>query len=623
MTNTVLLNNAQQGEVYFVVVKIEFDTTGTLETLTAWLNPAEYNEIDATPVFSTTGAILTTNDQLSYMGFWIDGFTSSYQDHIQFDELRLATTWNEAVPVPPQTLTLAQNFSVPGNNFMRIDQNDAAEVPLAPAFDVTPTGWKWGGYSEATNGYRVEIDENTRGGVTFDELILKNSVKAYAYTVFDSSGSNTADSFVDMSPSWATMNFKISDIYSGDFDLGGQDNGSGLPSPGNLYYAPVLRALIRDANGDWYGSGLFCPSTYQAGDGDLDGTITEYSLSFDGLAWYKYSQAEIDNLNALAGADEIALTHEFSKDPNSPDLTQVSGMGVYAWNAPTWSIGTFAFTEISLVGAPMPEPPVYWDEDELVDMADEWLVTDITWEETMDSDPAAGSWELRSDIAGDYIISGGEMLILGNSYGNWRLDSTPPVEFAGQVNVTTSMKATTSSDTTEGSRSGINFWINTDVQAGSCIALNHTVVLDGANQYVEFISDWAAGVAWPPSDYLRVTGDGITDFDTSMLDIDLVIAPTEPNVLIPEPDTYDVSYTIADQSGTTATGKFKTHRRYEAGTEGVATIYTGGAQGAIDYVYINGDYIPQTDRTDDDFVNYEDFAWLAQRWLTERVTPWP
>ncbi|MFI4911916.1 MAG: hypothetical protein ACIAQZ_09650 [Sedimentisphaeraceae bacterium JB056] len=626
MTNSVLLSNAQQGEVYFVVLKIEFDANGTSERLTAWLNPTEYSEVDAAPVFTTTGAILTTNDQINYMGFWIDNFISSYQDYVQFDELRMATTWNEAVPVPPQTLTFAQNFSVPGDSFMKIDEKNVAESPQTPSFDVTPTGWKWGGHADDTSGYRVEVDQISRGGVTFDELALKNSVKGYAYTIFDSSGSNEADSFIDMTGSWATMDFKISDIYSGSFEHPSAptyENGSGLPSPGNLFYAPVLRALIRDANGDWYGSGLFCPSTYQGTDGDLDGTVVEYSLSFDGLDWYKYSQTEIDNLNALAGSDDIALTHEFTVDPNSPDLTQVSGMGVYVWNGPTWSIGSISFTEISLTGAPMPAPVVYWDTDELADMADEWLVTDITWEETMDSDPASGSWILRDSIQGDYVISGGEMTVLGNSYGAWRLDSDPPVEFDGEVNVTTSMKATSSSDTTEGSRSGINLWINTNVEAATCIAVNQAIVLDGANQYVEFISDWAAGVAWPPSDYLRVTGDGVTNFNNSMLDIDLTIAPTEPNALIPDPDTYDVNYTISDQAGTTAAGTFKTHKRYESGTEGIATIYTGGAQGVIDYVYINGNYVPQTDRTDDNFVDYEDFVWLAERWLTERVDLWP
>ncbi len=636
MTNSVLLSDAQEGETYFIVVKIEYDADGTNERLTAWLNPTAYNENDATPVFSTTGAILTTQDQINYGGFWIENFDSNYQDYIQFDELRMGTEWNDAVPVPDsaQVVTLTQNFSVPGNDFMRIDgtvEEDVTitEVPQAPSFDVTPTGWKWGGYSNDDSGTfaRVEIDQNDRGGVTFDELYFKKPVKAYAYTIFSSSGSNEPDSFIDITNSWASMELKFSDIYDGNFEHGTPPilNGSGLPYPGDQYYAPVFRALIRDKNGDWYGSSLFCPSTYQGTAGDLDGTITEYSLPLANVDWYKYSQAEIDNLNALAGSDEIPLTHDFVNDPNNPDLTEVSGMGVYVWNSPNWSVGYVGLTEISLVGTYPPAPPVYWGMDELQDMAGEWLTNSVTWEETMDSDPAAGDdWVLRDGINGDYIITGGEMIIIGNSFGNWRLDTTPTVNFTGDLFVETSMKATTTSDTSVGSRSGINLWVNYEDEDPAYLgAFNLTVVLDGSNQYVEFISDWAEGDEWPPSEYTRITGDGITNFDSSMLDISMVIAPTEPNAAVPNPNSFDLDYTISDQAGTTASGSLVVSRRYSPSASGASTIYTGGAEGVVDYVYINGQYAPLTDVTDDDIVNYDDLRWLAERWQTERLIPWP
>ncbi len=631
MTNSVLLADAQEGETYFIVLKIEYNADGTYEQLTAWLNPTEYNENDAIPVFTTTGALLSSQGQITYGGFWLENFDSNYQEYVQFDELRLGTQWNDAVPVPDPTEEVAftQNFSVPGDSFMRIDQKDLGEVPWAPAFDVTPTGWKWGGFAEPVSGYRVEIDQNARGGVTFDELALKNSVDGYAYTIFSSSGLNEADSFINMTPSWAYMHFKISDIYDGNFEHPSApelENGSGLPYPGNLYYAPVMRAIIRDANGQWFASNLFCPSTYQGTSGDLDGTITEYTLPFANVTWHKYSQAEIDNLNALAGNDEIPL----NADPNvaeiAPDLTAVSGMGVYVWNSPTWSVGTIAFTEISLVGTYPPIPPAYWDMDELGDMMSEWLTNEVTWEETMDTDPAAGDdWVLRGDIPGDYIMAGGEMVILGNANGAWRLDTDPPVYSTDEITVDISMKATTTSDTSEGSRSGINLWVNYDDEddIANLGAFNLSVVLDGASQYVEFISDWDEGVEWPPSEYTRITGDGITNFDASMLDISLAFAPTEPNAMVPDPTTFDLDYTISDQAGTTTSGTLVVGRRYNPTGEGFATIYTGGAEGVVDYFYLNGLYAPPTDRTDDDFVDYDDFRWLAERWQTERIIPWP
>lgn len=623
MVNTTLLSDAQDNTVYFVVVKIEFDAQGSFEQLTAWLNPTQSSEITSTPAFTTTGAILTNTSQMTYCGFWLENFTSGLTDYIQFDEMRLGTEWADVVAVPDsgEILILSQNFSVPGDSFMRIDELNVAEVPQNPGFDVTPTGWKWGGYAA---GYRVEIDQNTRGDVTFDELAFKlNPNDDYAYTIFSSSGTNEADTFVDMTTSWASMDFKISEIYAGDF--GGMDNGSGLPAPANERYATVLRAMIRDANGQWFASDLFCPSTYEGTLAtELDGTIVEYSLPFAGLTWHSYSLAENENLNALVGGDDIAI----NADPNvaeiAPDLTAVSGMGVYVWNAATWSAGQIAFTEISLKGQQLPVPPEYWDNDELGDMIADWLVSEVVWEETMDSDPAAGdNWVMRNDIAGDYVISDGEMVLLGNSYGNWRLDTNPEVNFAGTVTVNAKMKATTTSDTTEGSRSGINFWINLGTASIPYGSFNYSVVLDGANQYVEFISGWTEGVSWPPAGYTRVTGNGVTNFDSSMLDITLVIAPTEPNALYPDPTTFDLNYTIADQSGTTATGTLVVSRRDDGSPMGMATILTGGAQGVVDYIYINGEYLSAYDRTGDGFIDYEDFGWLADRWLTVREDPWP
>ncbi len=619
--NSTLLSNAQSGTVYFVVVKIEYDAVGNLETLTAWLDPTASQESGAAAAFTTTGQILTSAGQMTYGGFYIENFTSGINDYVQFDEIRLGTEWADVVPVPDtrEVITLAQNFSVPDNNFMLIDRFDVPENPLRPGFDITPTGWRWGGYTNGTTtDHTVEIDQNVRGTVTFDELIFKNrSPKAYAYTIFSSAGTNEPDSSLDMTPSWASMDFKMSAIYHGTFEHGGLDNGSGLPTPGNLYYAPVLRALIRDANGQWFGSSLFCPSTYQGTQGDLNGTIVEYSLPFNNMIWYDFSQDEIDNLNALAAGDEIPLNHDPNLAETAPDLTAVTGMGVYVWNAPTWSAGNFAFTEISLTGTTAPIPPDYWDDDDLRAMINDWLKSEIIWEETMDSDPlAGGNWVMRGAIPGDYIITGGQMLLMGNAYGAWRLDTYPETDFAGEVTVNARMQATSGSDTTVGSRSGINFWISMDTAQASYGSINYSVVLDGANQYVEFISGWTAGVSWPPSGYTRITGNGTTSFNSSMLDITLNIADTEPNATNPTPTTFDIDYIIADQSGTTATGTLRMNRRDDANPIGAATILTGGAQGVVDYIYINGEYVALSDKTGDGFVDYEDFAWLADRWLT-------
>ncbi len=625
--NSTLLSNAQSGTVYFVVVKIEYDAVGNLETLTAWLDPTASQESGAAAAFTTTGQILTSADQMTYGGFYIENFTSGINDYVQFDEIRLGTEWADVVPVPDtrEIITLAQNFSVPDNNFMLIDRFDVPENPQRPGFDITPTGWRWGGYTNGTTAdHTVEIDQNARGGVTFDELIFKNrSPKAYAYTIFSSAGTNQPDSSVDMTPSWASMDFKISAIYHGNFVHSTFDNGSGLPYPGNQYYAPVLRALIRDANGKWFGSSLFLASSYQGTHGDLFGTIIDCSLPFAGMQWYEYSQNEIDSLNALTGGGEIPLNHDPNLAETTPDLTSVTGMGIYVWNSPTWSAGNVAFTEISLTGTTIPTPPDYWDDDDLQAMINDWLKSEIIWEETMDPDPlTGGNWVMRGAIPGDYLIAGGQMLILGNSYGAWRLDTYPETDLAGQVTVNARMQATTGSDTSVGSRSGINFWISLDTAQNHYGSINYNVVLDGANQYVEFISGWTAGVTWPPSGYTRITGSETTSFNNTMLDITLLIKPSDPNEGVPT-TTFDINYTIADESGTTASGTLVMNRRDDANPIGAATILTGGAQGVVDYIYINGEYVALSDKTGDGFVDYEDFAWLADRWLTLKEDPLP
>jgi hypothetical protein len=245
---------------------------------------------------------------------------------------------------------IVQNFSVPGNNFMRIDENTLGEVPQNPAFDVTPTGFKWGGYASPT-AYRVEIDQNERGGTTFDELIFKSTgttiVGSYAYTIFDSAGANSPDQSVNLSGSDALINLKISDIWNGWF--GGGDNGSGLPGLESEDRATVLTALIRDANGDWYSSNVFCPSTVE--DNSLDGTVDTYDFMLNDASWYAVDNAVGTNLNALAGSDEMAMS--YSSTAGSPDLTAVTGGGIYMWNAFENSNGNFALNEIGWV---VPEP---------------------------------------------------------------------------------------------------------------------------------------------------------------------------------------------------------------------------------------------------------------------------
>jgi hypothetical protein len=262
---------------------------------------------------------------------------------------------------------IVQNFSVADNPFMRIDENTLSEEinprrDQGEDFDLTPTGFSWGGYCSDTS-YRVEIDQNSHHfGPDVDELIFKpaaaytNISGSYAYTIFDSAGGSQADQSVNLSLPGAYIQLKISDIWNGWF--GGGDNSSGLPSPANEVRATILRAMIRDAEGRWYLSSLFCPSTVQ--DYSLDGTIFEYQLTLDEVQWYAVESGVNINLNLLTGGDEMPLS--CSQTAGLPDLSAVTGGGVYVWSAFDSTNGQLAITEISWVEPYIPEPVITLSE---------------------------------------------------------------------------------------------------------------------------------------------------------------------------------------------------------------------------------------------------------------------
>ena len=246
---------------------------------------------------------------------------------------------------------IVQNFGVSGDPYMRIDlyNDDSGEaIKGGAAFDVTPTGFSWGGYCAPT-GFSVEIDQNTRLNQTTDELIFKvNPTNDYAYTIFDSTGGSTADQSVDLSGAGSNIHLKMSAVWSGWF--GGGDNGSGLPGVASEVRATVLRAMIRDRYGDWYVSDLFCPSILE--DGSTLGKITEYTYLLDGQSWYAVDAGVSNTLNLLQGGDEAAMA--YSDVAGSPDLTSVTGGGIYVWNGYATSNGQFALTEIQWNNIPEP-----------------------------------------------------------------------------------------------------------------------------------------------------------------------------------------------------------------------------------------------------------------------------
>ncbi len=107
MVNSTLLSDVADNTTYFVVAKIEYNSDGTKERLTAWANPQSLNEAGDTPALTTYGHLLGSTTSMIRGGFYIENFDSNYQEYVQFDELMLGTEWSDVVTVPePATISL-------------------------------------------------------------------------------------------------------------------------------------------------------------------------------------------------------------------------------------------------------------------------------------------------------------------------------------------------------------------------------------------------------------------------------------------------------------------------------------------------------------------------------------
>jgi len=133
------------------------------------------------------------------------------------------------------------------------------------------------------------------------------------------------------------------------------DNGSGLPGEAGEIRNTVLRLMIRDKNGDWFAGDYFAPNSAQSNlglveDYSMFSSTNEmtYTRSLSADSWYAISETGV--LNAFANSDEVALT--ISGTAGNPDLTEVTGMGIYLHNSYNSTDGRFEISSMSLV----PEP---------------------------------------------------------------------------------------------------------------------------------------------------------------------------------------------------------------------------------------------------------------------------
>ncbi len=205
----------------------------------------------------------------------------------------------------------------------------ATETPI----QLTGTGFLWGGYSHATvSGWRGNVNissSNSRlelyANTDSDDTISANYNSTCFYTVFDTNGTASASLALDLTQmaidvAWA--------------------------APGQ-----EIRWLIRDAHFEWYLS---------ASTGVVSSTT--YSVNPAALNWLKVDVGASDEMNELDADAKRAIADPSTLAAGSPDLSAVTGGGLYVETGDTDPVTQYNFilTEMRWTGTSVavPQPPV-------------------------------------------------------------------------------------------------------------------------------------------------------------------------------------------------------------------------------------------------------------------------
>lgn len=186
-----------------------------------------------------------------------------------------------------------------------VGRREAIRTTLGPASGGS--GFGWGGY----NAHPVAADANrsivaSTGGLTFELAGAADSANmpgSYAYTIFSTAGSNSADREIDLSGVAATVAIKAS---SGASDQ-------------------LLRWLIRDDSGAWW---LSQEATWTS---DFVGKI-HWSFPLKSYTWLALTGGAPTDMNDLDIQGETAIS---VGAVGTPQLSRVTGGGVYVQQSNT------------------------------------------------------------------------------------------------------------------------------------------------------------------------------------------------------------------------------------------------------------------------------------------------
>ena len=187
---------------------------------------------------------------------------------------------------------------------------------------------------------------------------------------------------------------------------------------------------------------------------------------------------------------------------------------------------------------------------------------DYVWENDMSTDPAGDGWAVRG-TANAYSMGGGLLTMTAGKFATL-LDTVPEDPFLGTSTIDMEFRATSGQSIAQG---GIGLWFNVGVTE-SATEYGYLRMSSGMNDNADgqiFLLQDSTGALQSHA------------FGLGMLDLNAVVDQVLGTV----------TYSITD--GTTTEGGTETYGTVSVGanTKGIATMYTAGPAGEIDYIKID------------------------------------
>lgn len=252
------------------------------------------------------------------------------------------TVTSDSVTGSPVDIRLLGRVVLQGSIFESFVVDSNATLATSSSGQETPSrandpanggsGFTWGAYTNATgSGFRGNVTLNAAAGrLTFfgnladDATASANFNSSYAYTLFDTTGGTAPDRIIDLD--------KIQ-IFASPVAAGQE-----------------VRFLVRDANDQWFLSqDVFSVPQPTAQDAQL---TVDVDVDFSG--WLRVNSAAETNMNELDAGAQVAISSPTGLSPAFPDLTGVSGGGIYIETGDTDATveDTFGVNDINFLARP-------------------------------------------------------------------------------------------------------------------------------------------------------------------------------------------------------------------------------------------------------------------------------